>query len=237
MNKILVFFLITTSLVFANEYYAKVEPIHTYKVKASVSGKVDYVNKDLESKHLKESKLIVKIDDNVNKIDLKQSEVKLKALLEVQKLEEENLERFKQVSSKSKYDRDNQKIKILNAVSTVSDLRTKIATLKDTIDNKNLYEKNSYIYEIAVEEGDYVSPGTHLYTAMDLSLGKLEIFIPIDKAVDIQTKSIYVDGEETDLKISKLYNVADSQHISSYKCEIIIPAPQSFSSLKKIEFR
>lgn len=237
MKNIIVFLFLTTATLFANEYYAKVEPIHTYKVKASVSGKVTFVDKDLESKSLKESKLIVKIDDTVNQIDLQQSEVKLKALLEVQKLEEENLERFKQVSSKSKYDRDNQKIKILNAVSTVSDLKTKIATLKDTIGNKNLYEKDLYIYDIAVEEGDYVNPGTELYTAMDLKNGKLEIFIPIDQAATIKTKTIYIDGEQTTLKISKLYDVADTQHISSYKCEIILPDPKNFSSLRKVEFK
>jgi hypothetical protein len=237
MKNLIVFLFFTTATLFANEYYAKVEPIHTYKVKASVSGMVDYVNKDLESKSFKESKLIVKIDDAVNKIDLQQSEAKLKALIEVQKLEEENLERFKQVSSKSKYDKDNQRIKILNAVSTVSDLKTKIATLKDTIDNKNLYEKNLYIYEIVVEEGDYVTPGTHLYTAMDLSAGKLEIFIPIDQASTIKTKTIYIDGKATELKISKLYDVADEQHISSYKCEIVLPEPKSFSSLRKVEFQ
>ena len=237
MKKLLVFLFVTTVTLYANEYYAKVQPIHTYEVKASVSGKVDFVNKDLESKYLEKSELIVKIDDVVNQMDLKQSEVKLEALLAVQKLEEENLERFKQVSSKSKYDRDNQKIKILNAVSTVSDLQTKIATLKDTIKNKNLYEKDLYIYEVVVEAGDYVNPGTHLYTAMDLSSGKLEIFIPIDQAATIQTKTIYIDGQATDLKISKLYDVADEQHISSYKCEIIIPDPHNFSSLKKVEFK
>ena len=72
---------------------------------------------------------------------------------------------------------------------------------------------------------------------MDLSAGKLEIYIPIDKSAEIQNKSIYLDGIKTDLKISKLYTVADSTHISSYKCEIIVPSPKSFSNLVKIEFK
>ena len=93
------------------------------------------------------------------------------------------------------------------------------------------------MYNIAVEVGDYVTPGVLLYTSMDLSAGKLEIFVPIDTAKEIQNKTIFLDGKKTDLKISKLYDVADTNHISSYKCEIIVPSPQLFSNLVKIEFK
>jgi archaellin len=237
MKKIWLFFLINITLFGSQEYFAKVEPITTYKVKSSVSGQVTYVNSALEATELKKSELIVKIDDAVNKIDLKQSKIKLVNLQKIQSLEQENLERFQKVSSKSKFDKDNQRIKILNVVSTISDLKTRIATLEDTIKNKNLYEANRYIYNIAVEQGDYVNPGTHLYTAMDRSKGKLVVYIPIDQADTIKQKDIYIDGEKTDLKISKLYTVADEQYISSYKCELHLPNPTSFSSLKKIEFK
>jgi multidrug efflux pump subunit AcrA (membrane-fusion protein) len=236
MKKIVSFCILLSTFAFATEYYAKVEPVNTYKVKSSVSGKVVKVYKEFESKFVKDE-LIVKIDDSVNKIDLKQSQIKLDNLKQIQQFENETLKRFNKVSSKSKYDKDNQKIKILNVISNISDLETKIATLKDTIKNKNLYEKNRYIYTIAVEEGDYVNPGTHLYTAMDLSFGKLEVFLPIDTAASIQDKLIYIDGKQTDLKIAKLYSVADTQHISSYKCEIIIPKPEQFSVLVKVEFK
>ena len=70
-----------------------------------------------------------------------------------------------------------------------------------------------------------------------LSAGKLEIYIPIDQAANIKNKSIYLNGLKTDLKISKLYKIADTTHISSYKCEIVIPTPKSFSNLVKIEFK
>ena len=236
MNKLILSFLIACSFAFSSEYYAKVEPIHTYKVKAATSGKVVKANTKYESQFVKKA-LVVKLDDRVNQIDLKQSELKLASLKEIQRLERENLERFKKVSSKSKFDKDNQRIKILNADSSINDLETKVATLKDTIANKNLIERNTYIYEIAVEVGDYVNPGTHLYTAMDLSKGKLEVFIPIDQSIGIKEKTIYIDGQKTELKIAKLYTVADTQHISSYKCEIIIPSPKNFSSLVKVEFK
>lgn len=236
MNKILTGFILMGSLVFANEYYAKLEPYKTFEVKSSVSGLVIFVNDEVKSKKT-DNQIIVKIDSKVNEIDLKQSKIKLQSLKEVLQIEKDVLESFNKISSKSKYEKDNQKIKILNMQSSISDLETKIATLEDTIDKKTLKEQDKYIYDISVENGDYVNPGSALYTAMDITKGKLEIFIPIDKAEDIKTKDIYLNGEKTDLKISKLYDVADKQHISSYKCEIIINNPKNFSSLVKVEFK
>ena len=72
---------------------------------------------------------------------------------------------------------------------------------------------------------------------MDLSKGKVEIFIPISDAKTISNKIIYIDGVKTKLKIAKLYDVADTKHISSYKCEINIPNPKQFSTLVKVEFK
>lgn len=236
MRKIISLLVFFSSIVFANEYYAKLNPLNTYTIKSAVSGKVVFVNDNIESKKALDSK-IVKIDAKIDLEDLKQSKIKLKNLKEILKIEQGTLKSFKRVSSKSRFDKDNQKVKILNISSTISDLETKIATLKDTISKKTLIESSNYIYNISVEVGDYVTPGVELYSSMDLSAGKLEIFIPIDKADTIQEKTIYLDGEETDLKISKLYKIADSTHISSYKCEIIIPSPSRFSNLVKIEFK
>jgi len=236
MKKILSLFLLVSSTLLASEYYAKLNPINTYTVKSAVSGKVIFVNTEIKSKKA-ENSIIVKIDSTVNVEDLKQSQIKLKNLKEILKIEQGTLKSFKKVSSKSKFDKDNQRIKIFNIASNISDLETRIATLKDTIQNKTLEENDNYIYDIAVEIGDYVNPGVVLYSSMDLSAGKLEIFIPIDNVNDIQNKTIFIDGQETELKISKLYKIADSTHISSYKCEIIVPSPKRFSSLLKIEFK
>lgn len=236
MKKVLSSLLILSSLTLASEYYSKLEPVESYNIKSSVSGKVLYVNSQVEGKFVVNDTL-VKIDDKINKIELKQTKEKLRTLQEVLSIEEEILESYKKVSSKSKFDKDNQKIKILNIKSSIVDLETKIATLKDSIENKQLKEKNRYIYDINVKEGDYVNPGSVLYTSKDTTSGKLEVFIPIDEAKIIKSKSIYLDGKKTDLKISKFYDIADSKHISSYKCEIVVPKPQTFSKLVKVEFK
>ena len=235
MKYLLMFFVFTGSL-FANEYYSKLEPIESYEVKSSVSGKVIFSNSEIEGKKANNTK-IIEIDSYVNRVDLEQSLKKLAAIDEMIKLEEQNYNRLLKVTSKSGYEKDIQKVKVINYQVTKADMLMKIATLKDSIKNKKLIEKSNYIYNIAVKEGTYVNPGTLLYESKDLSKGKLQIFVPIDEVNNLETKTIYLDGKKSDLKINKIYEIADEKHISSYKVEIIIDKPKTFSRLVKVEFR
>lgn len=221
---------------FAYEFYAKLEPIESFQVKSSVNGKVIYSNEKIEGFKAKNTK-IIEIDSYVDRIDLAQSNNKLKAIDNMMKIENKNYNRLLKVSSKSGFEKDNQKLKVINFETTKSDILVKIANLKDSIKNKKLIEKSNYIYNISVKKGDYVNPGTLLYESKDLSKGKLEIFVPIADVDKIKDKTIYLDDKKTDLKINKIYDVADSKHISSYKTEIVIDNPKTFSRLVKIEFK
>lgn len=221
---------------FANEFYAKLEPIESFQIKSSVSGKVIYSNDKIEGNQASNTK-IIEIDSYVDRIDLEQSNNKLKAINEMMKIEEKNYNRLLKVSSKSGFEKDNQKVKVINFQTTKSDILIKIANLKDSIKNKKLVEKSNYIYNVAVKKGNYVTPGTLLYESKDLSKGKLEIYVPIADIDIIKNKKIFIDGKETNLKIDRIFNVADSQHISSYKVKIVIDKPKTFSRLVKIEFK
>lgn len=55
--------------------------------------------------------------------------------------------------------------------------------------------------------------------------------------IQFQIKQYILIGKKSNLKIDKIYKVADSKHISSYKVEIIVPNPKTFSRLVKIEFK
>jgi len=88
-----------------------------------------------------------------------------------------------------------------------------------------------------VKKGDYVNPGTLLYTAYDLSSAKVEVFVPIKQADTLKNKTIYINDKKTNLKINKMHNVADTKHISSYKCEIILNKPTKFSEVLKVSFK
>ena len=228
--------LLSSILLNANEYYAKITPIQTYNIKSSVAGKVIYVNDTLESTTVKHNTL-VKIDAKLDQIDLKHTKDKLNITKQIVALEKQNLKRLNNISSKSQFEKDNQKIKILNLKSAITDLKQKIDLLKDKINNKTVTIDNLYIYNIAIKPNDYVNPGTLLLTAMDITKTKLNFFVPISEINDIKNKIIYLDNKKTNYKISKISKVADTKYISSYKCEIILPSSLQLSHLTKIEFK
>ena len=228
-------FILVNSLI-ASEYYSKLEPIESYKVKAAVSGKVVFSNTKIEGFKAKNS-VIIELDSKVNQMDLAQSRSKLSFINEMIKIEDNNYKRLKKVSSKSAFEKDTQKLKVINLKSSKADMLINIENLKDSIKNKKLIEKSNYISNISVKEGDYVTPGTLLYESKDLSKGKLEIFVPINDVENLKNKSVYLDGKKSDVKINKIYTVADTQHISSYKVELLVPNVKTFSRLVKIEFK
>ena len=234
--KIIWIFLLSLSTIFASEYYAKLEPIDSFQVKSAVAGKVVFSNSKIEGSKANNS-TIIELDSSVNKIELEQSKNKLKYIEEMITIEKNNYDRLNQVSSKSAFEKDTQKLKVINLESSKADMIIKIESLKDTIDNKKLVEKSNDIFNIAVKEGDYVNAGTLLYESKDLSKGKLEIFVPIAQINEIKNKDIYLDDVKSDVKISKIYDVADITNISSYKVELIISNVNTFSKLVKIEFR
>lgn len=234
--KVLVLLLAVISFVFSTEYYSKVEPINSYVNKASVSGKVVFSNDSIEGKSAKAS-LVIEIDNKIDKVELRESNNKLKLVEELIELEAYNYNQINNISSKSQFEKNTQKTKLINLKSQKTDILIKIESLKDKIKNKKIYVKNNYIYKIHVKKGDYVNPGTLLYESKDLSKAKLEIFIAISDVEKIRNKTIYLDGKKTSYKIDKIFKVADSKHISSYKCEIVISANSNFSRLVKIEFK
>ena len=234
--RILILFIFIITNILANEYYAKLEPIESYQVKAAVAGKVIFSNSQIEGLKA-DNTTIVELDSSVDRVELEQSKNKLKFIDEMLKIEQNNYDRLNQVSSKSAFEKDTQKLKVINLESSKADMLIKIENLKDTISNKKLVEKSNYIFNIAVKEKDYVTPGTLLYEAKDLSKGKLEIFVPIAQIEEIKNKEIYLDGIKSDIKISKIYDVADSTNISAYKVELIVTNAQQFSRLVKIEFK
>ncbi|MFA7083290.1 MAG: HlyD family efflux transporter periplasmic adaptor subunit [Arcobacteraceae bacterium] len=221
---------------FAHEYYAKIEPAQSYVIKAAVNAEVVYTNEAIEGQTANNS-LIIELDSKVDKVDLEQTKNKLALFEKMIEIEQNNYERLKKVTTRSDFDKDSQLLKSINLQSTKADLLIKIAQLQSNIAHKKLFENNRYIYSINVKKGDWVNAGTLLYEAKDLSQGKLEIFVPISEASLVLEKQIYLNSEPTNLKIDKMYKVADAKNISAYKVEIMLPKPKEFSSLVKIEFK
>lgn len=125
---------------YANEFYAKLEPIQSYVVKSTVSGEIIYTNDSIEGKYAKNS-LIVEMNSKVDQIDLEQTKNKLKAYDAMIAIEQNNYQRLKKVTTRSDFDKDAQMLKALTLQSTKADLLIKIAQLEDDIKNKKLLKR------------------------------------------------------------------------------------------------
>jgi hypothetical protein len=225
------------SLAKSDIFFAKVEPFEEYKIKASAKGLVTYVSNSLEGTYVQSKTLVIQIDDTLEKIELQKTKEKLKILKTIKQIEEKNYKTLFNISTKSILEKDTQKIKVLNLQLNIKDLELKIVNLKDTISKKSIYITDKYIKRIDVTVGDFVNIGSLVALTQDISKAKLVIYLPIDNIDNYKDKTIYINNQKTDFKISKIYKVADDKYISSYKADIIIPKPKQFSKLLKVEFR
>ncbi|BBG65558.1 hypothetical protein NNO_0855 [Hydrogenimonas sp.] len=250
---------------YAQIHYAKLEPVETYQIKSAVSGKVLFADDSLEGSVGGPSP-VVKIDDAVDREQREALKITLDVLEETLELTKDMVEnqervysrdrdyyeRIKDLKTKSKTEKDrifaamatskNQllslKEKLASLRQQIADTRFRIAQLEDIIKKKSVAAEGLYIYKVAVRADDYVNPGVVLLTAMDTSRGRLSLFLDADEVENIDSKKIYLNGKETNLKFSKVLKVADTVHISSYRAEIIVNKPEGlFSKLVKVEIK
>ncbi len=257
--------ILSTAVVYAGEYFAKVEPIESYHIKSAVNGQV-LMAKDSYEGRMGDGSVIVHIDDKVDKANLKSLTTKLQTLKEnialsrdviknlqsAMRISQDNYNRVKNLNSYTKVQKDakrsaylsaknallNAKINLQNLISQRDDLEAKITALKDSIDKKSIRIKSAlYIDKVYPREGDFLRVGERVADAYDLSKAKLTLYLSADEIEKVMDKKIYIDGKETNYKISKIFKVADSKNISSYRCEIVVDPPKIFSKLVKVEFR
>ncbi len=263
--KIFITIFLTVVSLNAMEYYSKAEPKELFNIKSSVNGEVVFVNDILEGMESNGS-IVIKIDDRIDVADLKASKKKLEFLnsnialkkqslqnsKKVLSIDRENYNRVKDLASYSTVQKDAKLLAMINSQNSYisaksslenlktqkEDLKLKIITLQDRIDKKSIkVSKGDYIYKIYPSVGDYVNLGSKLMDVYDISKTLLVVYLSKDELVDISKKSIYLDGVKTSYKISKIWNIADSVNISSYRVEILIDKSKIFSKLVKIEFK
>jgi len=263
MRKILSLFL--PLIVSAQVHYAKLEPLETYVIKSAVSGLVIKADENQEGKFGSDN-VIIQIDDKVDRVQYRTLQQTLSVLKESLNLTQEMLKnsetvlkrdsdyyfRIKDLKTKSKTEKDRiyatmiaSKNQVLNFKQNIATLKKQIADteyqlirLKDIMEKKGVKAKNLYIYKVEVKKGDYVNPGRLLLKAMDLSKGRLILYLDADEAKDLSNKRIYINGKLTNYKFNKLIRVSDEIHISAYRAEIIIDNPDNlFSKLLKVEIK
>ncbi|NOX14828.1 MAG: hypothetical protein GXP61_02135 [Epsilonproteobacteria bacterium] len=263
--KYLMFIVLASIGLNATVYYAKVEPVQKYSIKSAVSGKVLSSLDDMEGR-VSNGKVLIHLDDVLNIEDLKNSKENLKTLekmisitrqnlknaKKVFDIREKNYSKIKNLKTKSRVEKDNELINSVNSQNQVlalmsnlenlknqkNDLRYKIVTLKDVISKKSIrVPKEYFIYKLYSRKGGFVGIGAPLVDAYDISRAKLTVFVSKEDYELAKNGVIYINNKPTTYKVDKLWDTADTQNISSYKAEIIIPAPKVFSKLLKVEFR
>jgi multidrug resistance efflux pump len=249
---------------FGAEHYAKIEPIYRFTLKSSVSGLITFADESKEGKLIKDG-VIIKIDDEMDKKELKNAQFNKKILKKIIKLNnkiiptfEENFRRqrgyFRRLSTlttASKNQKDvafnsmtttknvlfSTKEKLLNLKKQLSDINYKIELLKDRISKKRVKVKGLYLYKLMVKKGDFASFGLPLAVVDDLSKAKVTIYLSDKELENIENSSIWINGKKSSLKFNKIWKESDEKFISSYKAEIILPPKYNFSSLIKVEIK
>lgn len=206
---------------YSSEYFAKVEPFEKYTISSKVSGLVVYTNQDIIS-HIAKNQNIVKIDDEIAKINHD-------VTLSTYNIKKSFYQKIKKLTTKSKNEKDNEKIIFLNA-------KQAYIKAKDDLKNRTIKANGLYIEDILVKKGNYVNPGTPLIKAYDTSKAKLTIYVSKEDIIDIKNRKILVNGKEN-YRLYKYFTIADDVQISSYKVQLIGPAPREFSHIAKVEIK
>ncbi len=263
MKNIILFITLSFTLM-ASEYYSKAEPYRLYMLQSSVSGLVVKSDENLEGKRLDASDFIC-IDDDLDKKELhllKAKKLNLEKSLQYNEKmaknlsimifkKNENYERIKDLPVKSNVEKDkeffdlsttqNQELSTLEKLQTISsqlnDTQFRLEQLNRSIQDKHIQAKDMILYKLYVKKGQVVNPGMNLAEIADVSKAKLTIFLNVSALKDVEKKTIYLNDKATKYKIDKIWPLSDAEHISSYKTEILIEAPEQFSQLYKIEFK
>lgn len=263
MKNIILFTLLSITLT-ASEYYSKAEPYRFYTLQANVPGLIFFADEDVEGKVLSKKNFII-IDDELDQKELdllKQKKRNLQKSLELNQKMSKNLsnmierknrnyERIKNLPIKSNIEKDkeffdlsttqNQQLSTLEKIETIhsqlNDTRLRLIQLQRSIQDKHISAEGMVLYKLHVKKGQVVAMGMSLAEIADISKAKLTIFLNKDEIEDVRSKTIYLNDKPTNYEIDKIWPLSDTEHISSYKTEIVIDAPKQFSQLYKIEFK
>ena len=254
----------SVSVAFSSEYYAKVNPYEIRDISSNVSGQVTFIDEDMLGLKLS-NKAYLKIDSELDNKELEYLKHKLEYLRNILKIsngvlkniesstirKRANYKRVESLKIKSQIEKDrefydlissenillNTQKEIQNLKVQITDLKLRKAQLIRSLYYKNLKAEGFVLYELLVKPGQVVNLSTPLARIADVSKAKLIIYLNTNDVVEAEKKVVYIDGEKTSYKITRISNIADSKNISKYMAQIVIDAPEIFSKLVKVELK
>jgi len=262
--KLFILLLLTMSALYSNVYYSKVAPYEVRKISSNVVGVVLFANENMIGEKLT-TNAYIKIDSKLDRDELRYTNEKLTYLKNtvvmnekiLQNLEESlnkkraNYKKVQALKIKSSVEKDREFYDLIGSENSALATQKEINTLKNqiadlelrkiqlqrNIDDKTQTAQNYTLYELNVKVGEVVNKGTPLATILDTSKAILTIYLNQEDVVSAKNRDIYIDGEKTDYKISRVLNIADSKNISKYMAQIVVKSPEVFSKLVKIELK
>lgn len=227
-------FLLLPIFLFANHYIAKVEPKNQFSIFANTNGEITFLAKNKEMSVVNE--VIVRINDALEKENLKLYTAQLELYKEKLAILENYFEKYKTIKGKSSYEQDEKYMEIIDLKHSIKSLELSVANTQDILNKKVIRLNNLYLKEFTVNQYDYVSAGTKIATAYDISKAKLIVYLNKEDYDNVLSKTIYLNGKQSDAKIKKLDITPDTTFISAYKAEIEIDS-QNFGESITVEFK
>lgn len=228
------FFLLLPIFLFANNYIAKIEPKNEFSIYANTNGEITFLDKTKEMSIV--NSVIVKIDNILEKENLNLYQTQLKLLNEKLVILENYYNKYKTITGKSDYEKDEKYMQIIELKNNIKNLELSITNTKDILNKKEITLNNLYLKEFIVNKYDYVNAGTKIATAYDTSKAKLVLYLNKEDYKDIKSKEIYLDGKKSNATIKKLDITPDKTFISAYKAEIEIDS-KDFGQSVNVEFK
>ena len=225
--------LITPFMLFAQTYMAKVEPYDTFAIYAQAAGQIVKLDKSDETKVV--NKTLIKLDTSLEQKQLEIYNKQLSLYNKKLKILENSYKKYITIRGKSQAEKDDKLYVIIELQISIESLKLDIKTLQDTLKKKAILAKDLYIKEFNVNVGDYVSIGTELASAYDISKSKLLVYVSEDDYKDIKNKKVLINGKENIATIEKIDKTLDETFVSAHKITLILK-DDDFGKVLKVEF-
>jgi multidrug resistance efflux pump len=237
MKKITIL-LALTGYLSATSYMGQIQAYKDVEVKSEVTGKVVYVNEAKAFSNITDKTLLIKLDTQNEEIQLntlRENYALSKEIVEISNLSYTNKAKVPQISI---YEKNQEKMAVLNAKLSLANLKQQIKTAKLSHERKHFFIENYYVDEILVQTGDYVTMGQTVFRYYDLSKRRLEVYVKADEITMVKDAKVLVNGQTSSFKVEHISQVRDLKKISTFKVTLASTTDATtLGSVVSVEFK
>lgn len=213
MKKIIITSILLANILLANDYVGVLKPIEEFDIKSETSGKI--VN--IKGKELSNN-MLISINKSLEEDKLISLKNKLNILNENLRIKEKQYNTYKNIQTKSEFEKDNKYLEVLSLKATIEDLKLSIKELEDVISKKEIKINGYYIKDLKISKNEYVSIGSVLASIENQTQSKVEFFIDKEYLnINLNNLITKIDNKEVFFDEIEISNNTDETYISQYK--------------------